>query len=377
MKTLMNLTSGGLFALSTLFLQGCMSSSDSSSGNTLTELDVAIQQAVNNSIVPAVDNFQAQTQTLNTQAETFCSDGNTIESNLTGLQSQWKAVQNAWYELQPFNFGPLHHDDLYWYIDSFRGNDGRDSTETVRSDIQQMVTGSDELTATVFQNKGSSTSGLLPLEVALFETVKNTDNETSQTLADIVTEFANTPRKCEVLTGYTTELLRRSSSIVEGWKTDYRDTGKGYLELLLNEELENTFPAFDDDGSGAPIIEVIITALHDYFDYLANENRPLTSSMGQLSGSIWDAVQHSVDSFENLFEGTNDTSVSLFNKMSKNGFEQNVAAVRANIVTIELAISEQNNTDMKAAAASIDGNLEHEIPNALDASLGLSFNDGD
>ncbi len=363
------------FATSTL-LQGCLNTSDSSSSNIKTEFDVAIQQAVDYSIIAAVDNFDAQTETLNTQAATFCSNGNTTANTLTELQTQWKTVQDAWYQLQPFNFGPLTHDDVYWYIDSFRGNDGRNFTETVRTFVKTQVNSTNEITANTVSS-ASSTSGLLPLEILLFETLKDASDATSQLVADIAAEYVSAPRKCQLLTTYTAELNRLSGIVASGWKTNYRDTGKGYRDLLLNEELEKNFAAFDTDGSGAPVAEVLITALHDYFDYLANPNRPLTTSMGQLSNSIWPAIDTSVTSFETFMTGTSNTTTSLFNQMEKNGAAADVAIVQANIATLKATLAEKNTTDMRAAAATLDGNLEHEIPDALDASLGLSFNDGD
>lgn len=352
-------------------LAGC-NSTDSSSSTSRTEVDVAVEAVIDETILPAVANFQAQAKTLDDQAEAFCASNGQNTSSLTALQGQWKATQNAWYELLPFNFGPLQVKDIlvtpaFYYIDSFRVRGDNNST-SIRADIKTLISSTSDINDSLFAAKSFDDVGLLALEILTYET---TDSTPSTAADDIVTEYSTEPKKCQILVGQSAELLRRATIFNDAWITDYRETGTSYKTLLLNNQLESILD--DEDGKDAfTMMTVTAQELYDYFG-----KRDVSTNVGQLSNSAWKAISSAIESTEQLLEGTNQTSVSLMGLMVKKGNEQSVDTIRANIQTLKDSVTEKNDVDFKAAAIALDGNFKREIPDALDVSLGLNFTDGD
>lgn len=356
------------FTCITLLLTACGGSS-SSLTTFSSELNSAAIEAIDKSIIPAASRFQSQVNELVTASEMFCQSENTTEENLTALQDQWKTSNQAWFQLLPYRFGPLVNSELfptYTYIDSYRLR-GTNYTSTVRNKIDILLTDDDELNDATFSNLSFQFVGLLALEVAIFEDAVNQ----SVTPADIVSEYLANPRKCQLLTGFSKELLRRADIILAGWNTDYRNTGKSYRDLLVKNQLETLL----DDETGEAAIEKITVSVQEFYDYLGL--RDLTLDASQLSGNIWQALGASLTNTEELLAGTATTDISFNRIMKNNRFEQTVTLLQDNMQTLQTALDEKNTVDMKAAAKILDGNFKREIPEALDISLGLNFSDGD
>ena len=361
---------------SSVLLTACGSDSSTTSKVLGSEADLAAFQVANNTIVPAANGFLDQAQLLDDQAEQFCRAGNTTHDNLLSLQTQWKQTAQAWYRLLPFKFGPMEGgldihlvEPIYAYVDYFRFNKGSDLTLTVRNKIKEWVDGPAPatITDTFIAEKSASLVGFLPIEVALFETTNTQSNVTT----DVVAEFSALPRKCQLLTALSSQLLVQANNIEAGWVADYANTGKSYLSLFLNNELESA--DVNDDGKSA--ISKITVSVQDYFDYL--KNRDVTESTGQISNSIWQSVAASITSVEQVLAGTDATTLSLYQIMKNNGNDLDMTAVTANLEVLKTTISEQNSTNFKAAAGVLDGNFKREIPDAIGVSLGLNFSDGD
>lgn len=352
-------------------LAGCLPADDRSP-STGSQLDTAVQTTVNTSILPAVESMHSQTQALDAAAEQLCSGNNLTTDNLEQLQLQWQATNDAWYSLLPFNFGPTQVRDIlvtpaFWYIDSFRPR-GDDETAGVRDAISQLLTDQIEITDELFSSKSYTDVGLLPLELLIFETADETHSNTTN---DILTEYFTNSRKCQILTGQTAELLRRITQIESGWNTDYRSTGQSYKSLLINKQLE---AVLDDESSSDGFVKITV-AVQEYFDYLGK--RDVTIKVAQLSDSVWNAVSTSVDIVERMLEGDSSSFNGWFSLMSSNGADQDVETVRSNIEAIRSAIANQNGDELKTAASAIDGNFKREIPDSLNANLGINFSDGD
>lgn len=361
----------GLLAI-TLMLSACYSDTSSSISGGYTELDRAIEQVVDQTIIPSVDSFQNASEQLYSLATRFCTTKNS--ENLSLLQDQWKAANEAWYRLLPFLIGPLEETDFlvtpaFWYIDSHRPR-GNNNSATVRTDIDTMLADNKNITAAVFSSKSFEEVGLLALEITIFETAANEDQDN----ATILAEFITTDRKCEILTAHSAELLRRVDLVQAGWKNNYRDTGKSYRDLLVNKKLESTFTAGDPDSTGTPAFSRIVVSVQGYYDYLGKRN--VTSNSANIAQSIWPALSQSAIITRELLTGTNNTTLSLYQLMN-NGYQPDVAAIKANIDTFESTINDNNTTDMKAAAKVLDGNFKREIPDALNIALGINFSDGD
>lgn len=370
---------GLLVLLGSIGLSGCGTDSKSSTkilNNTSeTTANNAAIQIMRHTVIPAANHFQAQAQLLNEHSELFCSAGYTNEANLLTAQQQWKATTQAWYQLLPFKFGPMEGgldinivEPIYAYIDFFRFNKGNDQTLTIRNKVKTWVDGPTpaNITTEFLNTKSASLVGLLPLEVTLFET---TDTQ-SNAAADVLNEFNNQARKCQLLTSLSERLLLSANEIKNGWLTNYGDAGKGYIDLLTNDELESA----EVNDSGDSAISKIVVSVQDYFDYLKNRS---VTSQGHISGSIWQSLAASVPSVEAVLSGTDETTLSINDIMNSNERSVVVTNVQSNIDTLKTAISEENSTDFKAAAGILDGNFKRDVPDALDVRLGFNFTDGD
>jgi len=355
--------------LSSLLLTACGGTS-SSLNSSNTELNISATEIVDNTIIPAANRFQLQVKTLVTQSQHFCSTGNSTEENLEKLQQQWTETNFSWYELLPYRFGPMVNSEVlptYLFIDNYRQR-GHDESSTVRNNIDKLIaSANDNAYALTLSQLGASSVGLLALEISLFEDAANQSIATT----DIASEFQNTPKKCQLLMDFGQKLLARAKDIQQGWTINYRETGKSYRDLLINNQLEETL----DDEAGESAIKKITISMQEFYDYLGK--RDITTSAAQLSNSIWQALDKSLMSTEELLAGTDETTLSLNSIMANNRFEQTVLSVKDNIQTLRTAFDEKNTTDMKAAAAALDGNFKREISEALDINLGLNFSDGD
>lgn len=358
----------------TLMLSACYSDTTAEVSGGYTELDRAIKQVIDHTIIPTMDNMRVKSEKLNSLASQFCNSRNT--DNLLLLQDQWKATNQAWYRLLPFTLGPLETTDALSesavsYIDSHRDR-GNDYKTSIRTDITAMLAlTTEELNATYFSSKNFTITGLLALELLSFERSDDQDQNNNAILA----EYMAQDLKCDILQGQSVELLRRIELAQTGWKTDYRNSGKSYRDLLVNKQLESSFTGIGDpDGTGTPAFTRIIVSMQEYYDYLGKRNVTLNSA--QISDALWPALAQSAIITREVLSGTDTTTLSLYQLMA-NGYKPDVELVKENIITFEDSITNENTADIIAAAKVLDGNLKREIPEALNIALGLNFNDGD
>jgi predicted lipoprotein len=363
-----NLSSSLLLA-SVLLLSACGGTSSSLSAGD-TELNIAATETIDNTIIPAVNRFQTQAENLVNESQDFCSTNNITADNLAQLQQQWIDTNLAWYEILPYLFGPMINSEVlptYIFIDNHRQR-GNNAHDTIRNNIDNLLASTDdEAYALQLSQLGANSIGLLALEISIFE-----DAASQSTVpADIVLEFQNSLRKCQLLSDFGTKLLSRANDIQQGWTVNYRETGQSYRELVVNNQLEVVL----DDDAGESAIEKITISVQEFYDYLGK--RDVTINAAQLSSSIWLALDNSLKSTEELLAGTDSTEISLNMIMTNNRFEQTVLDINSNIETLRTALEEKNTIDTQAAAAILDGNFKREIPEALDITLGLNFSDGD
>ncbi|MDZ7925435.1 MAG: imelysin family protein [Marinagarivorans sp.] len=328
---------------------------------TQAVLDATLAEAVDAQIVPAVDRFKHQNQALINSANTFCATPS--ETHLIELQNQWKNLAAAWYALLPYNFGPLNDDVVfpeYIKVDSYRLN-GTDYTATVRAEITKNLKGSFALNADYFAAQAFQKLGLLALEVALFESYQNAQ----QTPAVIVEEFVQMPRKCQVVQGLAQQLMVSANYFENGWRSDYKNTGKAYRTLFLNAQL----------ADGTPPITQLLSSVQEALDYLKKRN--VVNNRAQLSGETWVLMAALVDEVDTLLNGTGRNQFAIFSLMTANGYSSSVAAVKTNIAGLRDAINSRDAGVFASYLGLLDGNFKREIPNALNVQLGLNFTDGD
>ncbi|WP_221799985.1 imelysin family protein [Oceanobacter mangrovi] len=361
MSLLKPCTLATVVGLAGLMLTGC-GGSRANDEPTLSEgsIDKALEQMVDNTIIPAATGFAAEVTAFSESAEDFCAAPDS--ETLATLQQQWISMENRWYQLLPFNFGPLNDDVVfpaYQYIDSFRVR-GTNYTSTVRTQLASWIAADSTLNADFFDGKTFQYVGVLALEVLVFE-----DADRSQLASDIVADFEADSRRCDALQGLAGSLQNKADYVVNGWTVDHLDSGSSYRTMLLAGET--------DDGS-EPLTE-LITSVQEFYDYLTQ--RDTVSNIAQLADSSWQAMSASIDITSELLEGTDATTVSLFQLMEIGGNSTDVETVRSNLTAAREAISAQDSTTFNSLAASLDGNFKREIPDGLDVSLGINFSDGD
>lgn len=324
-------------------------------------LQKALERITTDTILPTVDQFAVQTRTLADQAENFCQAP--AAAQLTLLQQQWKNTADAWYQLLPFNFGPLD-DDLvfptYQYIDSYRLR-GTDYTETVRTNISNWLAADEPLNEAFFAAQTFQKVGLLALEVALFET---SDSHSTQ-ITDITGEFSSSARKCAALTGLSDFLNSKAQQIAYAWNNQYPDTNSSYQHLFLSNNLP--------DGSSA--LTTLITAQQEFLDYLQQRN--VVTTITPLANHAWSMADNALNSIEQVIEGSADAPVSIAALMLASANQQALNTVRSNLAMARDSLTDQDATSFNTAAALLDGNFKREIPDSLDVNLGINFTDGD
>lgn len=358
-----------------ILLTACFTNTSSTSTDAKSELDIAVEEIIDHTVSPALDNFYQKTEELEALSNTFCSSNTKSVDDLTTLQNQWITTNNAWFHLVPYLLGPLTTKDFlnveaYYYIDSYRSR-GQNKSGAIRADINSLIGSSSNISNSDFSNKNFDTVGLLALEIVLFE-----NSVTQSTLnPDILSEYQNTEKKCDILIGQSYELKRRMAAIHQAWHENYRETGKGYRDLLVNKLLEDTFIKDNDiDGTGTPIFTRLVLSTQSYLDFLHKRN--ITTDVAQLSNSVWLALSSTHMSINDFLAGNNSSTTPLYTLMS-NGYVDDVNTMKENMVSLKQAINETETINFKNFAAALDGNFKRELPESLNAALGLNFSDGD
>ncbi len=328
---------------------------------TAENVALALKQAVNATVLPAVDGFATQADAFKSESDTFCAALD--ESALAALQADWESLFKQWYKLVNYKFGPLINNPVvpeYLYVDSFRQR-GNEYTETVRESINADLTSGDALNDAHFAAKPFTEMGLLALEVLIYETASG---DHSGSAAAIVSEYQSNPRKCDILKGVANQLVVRANGFQQGWKSDYQNSGTSYGDQIINGTL--------DSGE---TVTLLLTTIQEFLEHLQSRNA--ATNIAQLSGLSWQAISASIDEIETLLQGTATTTQSFFSIINETGATGSVDVVRANIAEIREALVNQNAATLEIALGKLDGNFKREIPNGLDIELGINFTDGD
>jgi predicted lipoprotein len=325
-------------------------------------LDKATETAVDKKIIPTVDAFSVQANQFSAQSVAFCDSSD--ENTLNALQAQWKSLSSQWYKLEIYRFGPLN-DDLIFpkinFIDSLRLN-GRNYVDTVRTEISKNIASADTLDEDFFDKQVFKNVGLLALESLSFETAAS---EHSKLPADIVAEYKNLPRKCEVLKGLSNQLVKHANYVQNGWNNDHKASGKPFRDLFISNQLED----------GTPALTRLIASTQEHLDYLQKRNVATTAA--QISEHSWDNITASIDEVEQLLAGVNESDLSYFDLMSSGGFQNSVGTVKENITRVRQDIQNKDAAALKVSLGKLDGNFKREIPDGLAVQLGINFIDGD
>lgn len=364
-------------------LYGCGSETESKITSHPTEVDMAIETAINNTIVLSVDDFSENIEILNIEIDEFCT-GAANTSKLTELQDAWSDSLISWYQLLPFNIGPMSFADASTnqssnldFIDFYRNATVVNQTSFLSStnaNLNTLIASSNPITETSLNNSSPQMIGLFTLETAIFDNLAG--NSTSST--DIVTDFNTESEKCDVIQAIGYELNRRAMSIQNQWTLDYRNKGVSYQTLFTKNLLEEYFTSLSDgeDASGTPASEATTVSIQEFLDFIGNAN--IINELNRYnSDTIWLALTQAIDTIEKLLDQRENTTLTLYAVMESNGYEQDVQVIKANFNYIKEKISEKNIIDFEAAAKTLDGNFKTSVINGLNINKGLTFADGD
>lgn len=329
---------------------------------TQERLAVALEQSIENQIVPTVLGFKSESEVLQEAAINFCMSPDI--NRLQSAQQQWRNVSQQWYRLSIYHFGPLNDDIVfprYTFVDSLRLR-GTDYTNSVRDDITQWLLGNEDLTDVFFSSLTFQKVGLLALESLLFETASG---EHSRLNTEILSEYEQTPRKCEILRGMSAQLTKQAEYFADGWTLNFQSTGTSFRELMLGDELQD----------GTSPMSALIIAIQSQLDYLPK--RHVVTTAARISDSAWMNIDASVTEVEAFLVGNENNSVSFFELMKAAGFENSVAIVNQNISSVRQAIADKEVALLETELGRLDGNFKREIPDALEVQLAINFTDGD
>ncbi len=326
-------------------------------------LNLALATTIEENIVPDISAFKTQTELLQTNATTFCS--NSDQTNLITLQNQWKALSLQWNKIAMFNIGPLNADIIFPTINRIESmrQRGTDYTDVVRGELVARLGDTTVLDETYFDTLTFTRVGMLALEVLIFEDSISNDNSD---LSKIVSDYQGNNRKCEYLNGMIQLQLRLATEIENGWLVEFNSSGKAFKDILINGELE--------DGSES--VPAMITVIQEHLDYLKKRKLEVILD-AQIADYFYENVTATLAAVETILEGRTDSSYSFFDQMLANDFATQVAIVRTNLADAKSAVTTKNRSELTTAIGLLDGNFKREIPDSLNVTLGIVFTDGD
>lgn len=349
--------------LSLILLSACTGERQNDPVPVTTEsIDTAVEEVVDGQIIPLAQAFALQASQFQSDGTHFC--GAPDAARLATLQSSWRALNARWYGLAIFNFGPLNDDIVfpkYIFIDSLRLR-GTNYTETVRTEISDLLAATTALDEAYFAGLTFQKVGLLALELLAFETASA---EHASDSVNIVAEYQNHPRKCEILTGMANQLIKQADAVRDGWQIEYKSSGEPFRTRFLANEL--------DDGSDA--LSTLLISVQAHLDYL--QARSVATVAAQIADTAWESIGASIDEVERLLEGSEQSEISLFQLMEAAGFQVTVEQVKQNIASVRAEIANEDPTMLEIELGKLDGNFKREIPSGLEVELGINFSDGD
>ncbi len=352
---------GTVTLAATLLLTGCDDAGqiDAPPAGTPEALDFAVERSVDTTIVPSVEAFADSARALDVANETFCENPGreTLESALAA----WNEAATRWSRAVIYNFGPLN-DDLFapkiLYVESMRQR-GIDYTAKVRHEIERQLTIDDPLDSAHFEALRHDQTGLLPVEILLFE---STADDRPQAPAAVVEDFRDHPRKCDYLLGISERLTNDAAYVESGWTEGFKDTETPYRDLFVDGDL---------DQGGRPLA-VLLVAVQDHLDYL--KRRKLDGTLdARLAGRFYVNVAATIEEIETLVGGEH----GLLAEAEARDHAGTATGIREALTAASRAVADEDREALTAEVHRLWKLFREQLPDALGVELGLNFSDGD
>jgi len=343
--------------------------SEGGSSSPTDPLPAALEAAVDETIIPAMESFAAEATSLESEAASFCADP--TAEGLSTLQDQWLQMTEVWNEAAVYFFGPLDEDPItpsMSFIESMRPR-GTVYTNTVREEITAALDSDEPLDDAYFSGLTFNRVGIVALEVLVFEDTPRTG---STAPADVLEGYESNPRKCDYLEGMAGLLSDRADLVETGWTIDYQDTGLPYREQVLSGMLEDGFLS----------VPALVRAAARHVEYL--RDRKLDGSLdAQIAGAVrpdptpfWENLAAGIDSIEAMLDPPG-SDASFFAVMDERGFEEFVTIVRDDIEAARTAVDAEDRTAASDAFVELEASIRREVVLGLGIDLGIGFSDGD
>lgn len=333
-------------------------------------LDQAVEGAVTQAIVPAIEDFDSEASELEAGTASFCASTN--ETELRSLQDRWLSLMRSWNAAGIYRLGPLDDDPIVPTINLIESKRprGTDYSQTTRDTIAAAMDGSDTLDEDFFRSQNFNRTGLLALELLLFE---DAADPPSNAPADIVSAYAANPRRCEYLQGTAGILRERSSGVLAGWTEGFGDSGVPYRDQLLEPAAE--------DGS-EPVLALLVAAI-EHIRYLRIRKLEAVADVQSAQAARPDAdpffggLEAGTLQLEALFNARLDDGPSLLEVMEDRGFVAEAEGVRAGLTEVLAWVRDGSEEGASGALEELEIVLTSDVPPALGVVLPLNFNDGD
>lgn len=337
-------------------------------------LAVAVEQAIDEAVVPAIEDFSTEATAFEAETDTFCAGVD--EASLRALQDRWLRLMATWNRTGVYRIGPLYDDPIVPTIDLIESKRprGTDYTATVRETIAPAVEGATPLDDAYFRSLTFNRGGLLALEVLVFE---DGADPPSNAPADIVAAYQATPRRCEYLQGSAALLAERARGVAAGWTESFGDASTPFRDQFL----EPTLP----DGSEPAVALVTVAIEHARYLYVRKLDGTADVQVAEAARPeaqpFFGNLEVGVLEIETLFTASGPEGPSLLELMEERGFMAEADAFRAAIAEVLAwlrdALEGGDGAGAFRALATLDNTLQNEVATGLGITLPLNFNDGD
>lgn len=270
----------------------------------------------------------------------------------------------SWQRVQGINFGPVN-DELRRYRIAFYPL----NPDTLVNRIDNLIAGTDVLTASFLANKTADIQGLSALEKILF-----------QALAfETVSAAPTSERYCSLLAAITSNLHNISMVVSNQWQSG----GDYYSQFVLEENNEQSLESWF--GSVAEHLEIIKNA--KLLQVAIGSSADIETPLAQTS---IDNIKNNFQYFLDAFYMNDESGVDYLLESVQGGVELLDLTTQADVLTALLSANTQSLVELSQSDAGVEdiealGQAVHEllesfaidVAGAVDVYIGFNGADGD
>ena len=325
-------------------------------------------------ILPLHERFLADSLALSRAADTFCANAKRDETDLAALRDRWIAAMNAWEGIQSIQFGPVAEDNQAWKVQFWP-----DRKNLIARKTQAFVQRADISLASL-QEASVVIQGLSAIEYLLYDTP-----------ADRLWGDGAEQRYCRHLSAAAQNLHQVADRLHRGW----HPAGGNFLAVWTRPGPDNIhYP--DAAAATAALIETLVYGLEvirrDKLERplaLATRGQPNTYLLEWwCSKQSLPAILINLRSLQQLFNAGGGTGLNTLlaergNPRLADDINRRFDRALALGATVE-GIDAPSRDGTLSAVGQLYGllgelliHIKHDVPAALNITLGFNANDGD